>query len=150
LAIAALAFASGDAIAAAAAWHIETLPDNTPVGAQGCVMNLNNKDPQGGNSVFVDAANDTNAAANIKLGGRLFTLHLVSTKTSGKHGAATSGVGAHYDRVFKDGTGSVAVTSSLTITAVDPSIEATSYAGTLAVTYQGTTQNLAVEGGLAC
>jgi hypothetical protein len=151
LTVAALAFASGDAVAAAAAWHIETLPDNAPITQQsGCMMSLGPKGPNSFKSVFLDDGVDVKAVANIKLGGKIFVLGLVSEKTSGKQGQDSSGVGAHYDRVFRDKTGAVAATTSLTVTAEHPDADSTEMAGTLSVTYQGTTQKIAIEGGIAC
>lgn len=151
LAAAALAFVSGNAIAAAAAWHVETLPPNAPLlQVSGCMGSFGLKGPHSTDSVFLDDGVDTGAKANIKLGGKVFALTLVSAKTSGKQGAESSGIGAHYDRVFKDKTGAVSVLSSMAVTAQHPDADSTEMAGTLSITYQGTTQKIAVEGGIAC
>ncbi len=150
LAATAWALISCDAIAASA-WHIDTLPDNAPIMAQGgCLMSLGPKGPNSFKTVFLDDGVDVKAVANIKLGGKIYVLNLVSQKTSGKNGAESSGVGTHYERVFKDKTGAVAVTSTLAVTAEHPEADSVEMAGTLAVTYQGTTQKIAVEGGIAC
>jgi hypothetical protein len=149
LAIAALAFASCDA--APAAWHIETLPDDAPLTkASGCMGSFGLKGPHSDKAVLLDDGVDTGAKANIKLGGKIFALDLVSAKTSGKQGADSSGVGAHYDRVFKDKTGAVSATSSMTVTAEHPDADSTEMEGTLSVKYLGTTQKVAIEGGIAC
>jgi hypothetical protein len=151
LAAAASVLLSCNAIAAAAAWRIETLPDNAPVMAQGgCMMSLGPKGPNSFKTVFLDDGVDVKAVANIKLGGKIFTLNLVKVTTSGKQGADSTGVGTHYERVFKDKTGAVAATSSLNVTAEHPDADSTEMAGSLSVTYQGTTQKIAVEGGIAC
>ncbi|MEI9888501.1 MAG: hypothetical protein WDN08_18770 [Rhizomicrobium sp.] len=150
LGLAAWALISCDALAAAA-WNIDTLPDNAPIMAQGgCLMSLGPKGPNSFKTVFLDDGVDVKAVANIKLGGKIFVLNLVSQKTSGRNGAESSGVGTHYDRVFKDKTGAVAATSSLNVTAEHPEADSTEMAGTLSVTYQGTTQKIQVEGGIAC
>ena len=151
LALGALTLVAGNGLAAAAAWHIETLPDNAPITQQsGCMMSLGPKGPNSSKTVFLDDGVDVKAVANIKLGGKIFVLNLVSEKTSGKQGQDSSGIGTHYDRVFKDKTGAVSVTSALNVTGQHPEADSTEMAGTLSVTYQGTTQKIAVEGGIAC
>ncbi len=136
---------------AAAAWHIETLPDNAPLTQQsGCMSSFGPKGPNSFKSVFLDDAIDTGATANIKLGGKIYVLKLVSVKTTGKNGAESSGPGTHYERVFKDKTGAVLATASLTVTKENPEADSTEMAGTLSVTFQGTTQKMAIEGGVAC
>lgn len=149
--LAAAAVLSCNAFAAAPAWKIETLPDNAPITQQsGCMMSLGPKGPNSFKSVFLDDGVDVKAVANIKLGGKLFVLGLVSVKTTGKNGAESSGPGTHYERVFKDKTGAVNATSSLNVVAEHPEADSVEMAGTLSVTYQGTTQKVAVEGGIAC
>ena len=151
LALTASALLSCNALAAAAAWHIDTLPDDAPITKQsGCMMSMGPKGPNSFKTVFLDDGVDVKAVANIKLSGKIFVLNLVSEKTSGKQGQDSSGVGTHYERVFKDKTGAVAVTSSLNVTAEHPDADSTEMAGTLSVTYQGTTQKIAIEGGIAC
>ena len=148
LALAALTCASGYA---ATPWHIETLPDNAPLTKQsGCMTSYGPKGSNSDKNVFLDDGVDTGAVANIKLGGKVFDLQLVSQKTTGKDGPDSNGVGAHYDRVFKDKTGAVVVTSSVTVTAQHPETDSTEMAGTLSATYAGATQKLAIEGGVAC
>ncbi len=151
LALTAWALLSCNVLAAAPAWHIDTLPDTAPVMAQGgCMMSLGPKGPNSFKTVFLDDGVDVKAVANIKLGGKIFVLNLVSVKTSGKQGQDSTGVGTHYERAFKDKSGAVAATSSLSVTAQHPDADSTEMAGTLSVTYQGTTQKVAVEGGIAC
>ena len=146
-----LAFSTCNALAAGAAWHFETLPDNAPITTQGgCLMSLGPKGPNSFKSVFLDDGVDVKAVANIKLGGKLFVLNLTREKTTGKDGANSSGVGTHYERAFKDKSGAVTATTSLTVTALHPEADSTEMAGTLSVTYQGTTQKIAIEGGIAC
>jgi hypothetical protein len=136
---------------AASAWHVETLPQNAPLlQASGCMSSFGPKGPHSDQTVFLDDGVDTGAKANIQLGGKLFALGLVSAKTSGKQGAESSGIGAHYDRVFKDKAGAVSVAASLVVTAEHPDADSTEMAGTLSVTYQGTTQKIAIQGGIAC
>ena len=150
LTFAALTMLAGNALGAAA-WHIDTLPDNAPVMAQGgCMMSLGPKGPNSFKTVFLDDGVDVKAVANIKLSGKIFVLNLVKVTTSGKQGADSTGVGTHYERVFKDKSGAVAATSSLNVTAEHPDADSTEMAGLLSVTYQGTTQKIAVEGGIAC
>jgi hypothetical protein len=135
---------------AAAAWQIEPLPDNAPLYQQsGCMGSFS---PKGhtGQTVFLDDSVDVKAKANIKLGGKIFALDLVSAKTNGKNVSDASGPGTHYDRVFKDKTGVVSVTAALIAGKEHPDADSTEMAGTLSVTYQGATQKIAIEGGVAC
>jgi len=141
---------SCNAFAAAAAWHIESLPDSAPLYQQsGCMGSFS---PKGhtDQTVFIDDSVDVKAKANIKLGGKIFALDLVSSKVNGKENNDTSGPGTHFDRVFKDKTGAVSVTAALIAGKDHPEADSTEMAGTLSVTYQGTTQKIAIEGGVAC
>lgn len=150
LAVAAAALLSCNALAAAAAWHIEPLPDSAPLYQQsGCMGSFS---PKGNTSqtVFIDDSVDVNSKANIKLGGKIFVLNLVSSKVNGKVGGDTSGPGTHFDRAFKDKTGAVSVMAALIAGKDHPDADSTEMAGTLSVTYQGTTQKIAIEGGVAC
>jgi hypothetical protein len=150
LAATAAVFLACNACGAPPAWHIEKLPDNAPLYQQsGCMGSFGFKG-HGADTVFLDDSVDVKAKANIKLGGKIFALDLVSSKTSGKQGADSAGLGAHFDRVFKDKAGTVTVVSSLTVTAEHPDADSTEEKGTLTVTYQGTTQKVAIEGGTAC
>jgi len=150
LAATAFAILLSNAIGAAAAWQIEMLPDNAPLYQQtGCMGSFGVKG-HAINTVFLDDSVDVKAKANIKLGGKIVALDLVSAKTSGKQGAESSGVGAHYDRVFKDKAGAVSVTASVTVTAEHPDADSTEMKGTLSVTWQGTTQKIDIVGGVAC
>ncbi|MBL6851979.1 MAG: hypothetical protein ISS15_07865 [Alphaproteobacteria bacterium] len=147
---AAVALFACNALAAGPAWHIEKLPDNAPLFQQsGCMGSFSPKG-HGADVVFLDDGVDVKAKANIKLGGKIFALDLVSTKASGKQGADSAGLGAHFDRVFKDKAGAVTVVESITVTAEHPEADSTEEKGTLTVTYQGTTQKVEIEGGTAC
>jgi len=135
---------------AAAAWHIESLPDSAPLYQQsGCMGSFGVKG-HATDTVFLDDSVDVKAKANIKLGGKIFALDLVSAKTSGKNGADSSGPGTHFERVFKDRTGAVSVTASLATGKEHPEADSTEMAGTLSVTWQGTTQKIDIVGGVAC
>jgi hypothetical protein len=149
LAAAVAVFLSCDAIAAAA-WQIESLPDSAPLYQQsGCMGSFGLKG-HATDTVFLDDSVDVKAKANIKLGGKIFALDLVSAKTSGKNGADSSGPGTHFDRVFKDKTGAVSVTAALIAGKEHPDADSTEMTGTLSVSWQGTTQKIAVVGGVAC
>jgi hypothetical protein len=113
-------------------------------------MSFGLKGPNADKTLFYDDGTDDKAHANVKLNGKLFDLLLVSQKTSGKDGPDSSGVGAHYDRTFKDKTGAVTVASSVIVTAVHPDADSSELAGTLTVTYLGTTQKIVIDGGIAC
>ncbi len=85
---------------------------------------------------------------------KLFDLLLVSQKTSlARARPDAGGVGAHYDQMFKDKTGAVAVSASLT--SLRPSTRRRSIrselAGTLTRHLPGRmTQKIAIDGGIAC
>jgi hypothetical protein len=141
---------SANAFAAATAWHVEPLPDSAPLYQQsGCMGSFS---PKGNTSqtVFIDDSADVNSKANIKLGGKLFVLSLISSKVNGKVGGDSSGPGTHFDRMFKDKAGAVSVTAALVSGKEHPDADSTEMAGTLSVTYKGTTQKIAIQGGVAC
>ena len=150
LAIAAMTLSSADALAAAATWKIEALPESAPLYKQsGCMGSFSPK----GNStqtVFIDDSADVNSHADIKLDGKIFELNLINSKVNGKVGGDTSGPGTHFDRSFKDKTGAVSVLAALIAGKDHPEADSTELAGMLSVTYKGTTQKIAIEGGVAC
>lgn len=136
---------------AATPWKVEKLPDNAPVMmASGCKLSLGPKGPKSYDSIYVDDAVDVKAVANVKINGKIIALNLVSVKTTGKNGAESSGVGTHYTRVFKDKAGTVTTSVELVVTGEFPESDSVGMAGTLSVTFGGTTQKIAVEGGTAC
>ncbi|HXC55309.1 MAG TPA: hypothetical protein VNU97_08450 [Rhizomicrobium sp.] len=147
--MAAAAFTCGTA---AANWHVESLPDNLPLASQSCLTTYSIVGTNGANSVFLDESTDEllKARGNIKLGGKLFDLKLVSTKTTGKDGADSSGIGAHFDRVFKDKSGAVVVETAVTVTALHPEADSSEMGGSLTAKFQGGTQTIKIEGGVAC
>lgn len=156
LAFFALAALSGPTAAvpapAPAGWKIELLPDNLPLAQQSCLTAYSIVGQQGFHNVFLDESTDEllKARGNIKLGGKVYDLKLVSTKTSGKQGADTSGVGAHFDRVFKDKTGAVVVETMVTVTAIHPEADSSEMAGMLTAKFMGKAQTIKIEGGVAC
>ena len=150
LAAAAVAVLSLNAVDAAAAWHIESLPDSAPLYQQSGCMGSFGLRGHTEKTVFLDDSVDVKAKANIKLGGKIFALDLVSARTSGKNGADSSGPGTRFERVFKDRTGAVSVRASLTAGKEHPEADSTEMAGTLSVTWQGTTQTIDIVGGVAC
>ena len=151
LAVAAVAILSVDAVAAAApTWKVEALPDSAPLYQQsGCMGSFS---PKGNTTqtVFIDDSADVNSHANIKLDGKIFVLNLVTSKVNGKVGGDTNGPGTHFDRWFKDKTGAVAVLAALIAGKDHPEADSTELNGVLNVTYKGTTQKIAIEGGVAC
>ena len=148
LAFAGLVVLSGGAIAAD--WHVEPLPANLPLANQSCLTRYGIAGKSGDADIFLDESTDDKARANIKLAGKVFDLTLVSSKTSGKDGPDTTGVGMQMDRVFKDKTGAVAVESVVKVTAVHPDADSSEMAGTLTAKYLGRTQTIKIAGGVAC
>jgi len=148
LALAGFVALSGAAIAAD--WHVEPLPANLPLANQSCLTTYSIVGQNSDNGVFLDESTDDKARANIKLGGKLFDLKLVSSKTSGKDGPDSTGVGMQMDRVFKDKTGAIVVESIVKVTALHPDADSTEMAGTLTAKYLGRTQTIKIEGGVAC
>ncbi len=149
---AAVALSSGPALAGAATWHVEALPDTLPLASQSCLSTYTIVGQKGFAAAFLDESTDElrKARANIKLGGKVFNLLLVSTKRSGKDGPDSTGPGAQTDRVFKDKTGAVTVETVVKVTKENPEADSVEMEGSLTVKYLGGTQTVRIEGGVAC
>ena len=151
LAVTATALVSCNAIAAAAAWHVERLPDSALANVQGCQEMFGAAGPHAADTLFYnDGTGTIGAPGLIKLGGKVYALKLVSSKVNGKEMADASGPGTKYDQIYKDKTGAVVVTTSVKVTKENPEADSTEMAGRMTVTYGGATQKIAIEGGVAC
>src|ERR1700759_3987891 len=122
LAVLAVAAFTCGATAAGPAWHVEGLPDTLPLASQSCLTTYTIVGQKGYAAAFLDESTDElrKARANIKLGGKVFDLLLVSTKRGGKDGPDSTGPGAQTDRVFKDKGGAVTVETVVKVTREDP------------------------------
>jgi hypothetical protein len=151
LAATAAVLLSCNAIAAAAAWDVETLPDSALANVQGCQETFGAAGPHAADTLFYnDGTGTAGAPGMIKLGGKVYQLKLVSSKVNGKEMADESGPGTKYDQIYKDKTGAVVVTTAVKVTKQNPDADSTEMAGTLSVSFGGTTQKVAIEGGVAC
>ncbi|HEX4304132.1 MAG TPA: hypothetical protein VHZ78_15150 [Rhizomicrobium sp.] len=137
------AFAAGD-------WKVEALPANLPLASQSCLTTYSFVGHMSENGVFLDESTDDKARANIRLGGKVFDLVLVSSKRSGKDGPDSTGPGSQSDRVFKDKTGAVVVETVVKVTAEHPEADSVEMVGSLTAKYLGKTQTVRIEGGVAC
>jgi hypothetical protein len=151
LAATAAVLLSCNAIAAAAAWHVEALPDSVLSKFSGCQETFGAKGPHFADTLFYnDGTGTTGSPGVIKINGKVYDLKLVSAMTNGKANNDASGPGTKYDNTFKDKTGAVVVATSVKVTKENPEADSTEMAGTLSVTFGGTTQKIAIEGGVAC
>ena len=136
----------------AADWKVEELPANLPLANQSCLTTYSFAGHVSENGVFLDESTDElrKARANIKLGGKVFDLVLVSSRRSGKDGPDSVGPGSQSDRVFKDKTGAVVVETVVKVIAEHPEADSVEMAGSLTAKYLGKTQTVRIEGGVAC
>jgi hypothetical protein len=151
LAATAAALLSCNAIAAAAAWHVETLPDSVLAKFSGCQETFSATGAHAADTLFYnDGTGTAGAPGVIKIAGKVYDLKLLSAKTNGKADLDASGPGTKYDQIYRDKTGAVVVTTSVKVTKENPEADSTEMAGSMTVTFGGTTQKIAIEGGVAC
>jgi len=112
---------------------------DTETNIQGCSSSFSRQGDRA-SEVFVENGADTDGFGFIRINNTLIRVELVSGNENEKGGT----------RTFADKGHTVSIVETVTTTASHPDTDSVEAAGTLAVTFGGSTQTLQVEGGTAC